>query len=145
MEKIKLITNCKKYQICDENDKELGVIEVDVTDFNFFTRAKEAEKAIENALQELKALTQNNVMSNEEKLVEFSKLDTKVKAQINFMFDYDVSSVVFGNKHCLSFGNGEMFLHRFLKAVVPAIKRDIANEQNKSRQKIQKYTKRYHK
>lgn len=142
MEKIKISTNRKEYQICDENDNELGVIKVDVTDFNFFTRTKETEAVIEKTLRELEELAAKGI-SNEDKLIEFTKLDEKIKKQLNYMFDYDVSSVVFGNQHCLSLGNGEFFLERFMSAIVPVIKNDIAKEQMKSKQKISKYTKGY--
>lgn len=142
MEKIKISTNRKEYQICDENDNELGVIKVDVTDFNFFARTKETEAVVEKTLRELEELAAKEI-SNEDNLMEFTKLDEKIKKQLNYMFDYDVSSVVFGNQHCLSLGNGELFLERFMTAIVPVIKNDIAKEQRKSKQKISKYTKGY--
>ena len=54
MEQIKIDSNVKKYQIVDENDTELGVIQIDTTDFAFFTRVKSAEKSIKEKLQQFK-------------------------------------------------------------------------------------------
>lgn len=142
MEKIKIERNTKQYLLVDQNDNELGVIEIDVTDFDFFNRTKKAEKNISEILEKLKNLKEQSVQT-EEAFEQLAVYDRTVKEQLNMMFDYDVSSVVFGNRNCLSIGNGETFVARFMEAILPAIKKDIEKEQKKSVQKMSKYTKGY--
>lgn len=142
MEKIKISSSAKEYLLVDENDNELGVIRVDVTDFDFFNRAKEAEKNITEIMKRMEQL-QGEHVKTEEAFEQLAVCDREIKEQLNDMFDYDVSSVVFGNKNCLSIGDGETFVARFMKAVLPAIKKDIEKEQKKSLQKMSKYTKGY--
>lgn len=142
MEKIKISSNEKQYMVVDEHDEEMGVIKIDVTDFEFFNRTKEAEKKITEAVKKLEQLQKQNV-AVEEAFAELSVLDKEVKEQLNQMFNYDVSSVVFGNKNCLSIADGKMLVARFMEAIVPVIKRDIEKEQKKSVQKMSKYTKGY--
>lgn len=142
MEKIKISSNAKEYLLVDENDNELGVVRVDVTDFGFFNRAKEAEKNITEIMERMEQL-QRQHMETEEVFEQLAVYDKEVKEQLNMMFDYDVSSVVFGNKNCLSIGNGETFVARFMNAILPVIKKDIEKEQKKSVQKMSKYTKGY--
>lgn len=142
MEKIKISSSAKEYLLVDENDNELGTIRVDVTDFGFFNRAKEAEKNITEIMKRMEQLQRQHV-GTEEAFEQLAQYDKEVKEQMNLMFDYDVSSVVFGNKNCLSIGNGETFIARFLKAILPVIKKDIEKEQKKSVQKMSKYTKGY--
>lgn len=142
MEKIQIRSNVKEYQITDENDNELGVIRIDTTDFGFYNRTEEAGKRINEILKRFEAMCKTD-MTTEQRFEKLAEFDKEVKAELNKMFDYDVSSVVFGNKNCLSFGNGELFIKRFLGAVIPIIKKDVEKEQKITKQKMAKYTKRY--
>ena len=144
MEKIKVNGNVKEYMIVNEKDEELGVIRINMTDFDFFNRTKEAEKQIMSIMQRFKELHGKN-LETEEIFASISELDKEIKEQLNYMFDYDVSSVVFGNTNCLSIGDGQPFVTRFLQSIIPVIKRDIEKENRQSKQKMSKYTKRYHK
>ena len=144
MEKIKVSGKVKEYMIVNEKDEELGVIRINVTDFDFFNRTKEAEKQIMSIMNRFKGLHGKN-LETEEIFASISELDKEIKEQLNYMFDYDVSSVVFGNTNCLSIGDGQPFVTRFLQSIIPAIKRDIEKENRQSKQKMSKYTKRYHK
>ena len=144
MEKIKVSGKVKEYMIVNEKDEALGVIRVNVTDFEFFNRVKQAEVHIMDVVNRFKNL-HDQQMQTEEKFAKLSELDKEVKEQLNYMFDYDVSSVVFGNTNCLSIGDGLPFVTRFLQSIIPAIKRDLEKESRQSRQKMSKYTKRYHK
>nr|DAE13838.1 MAG TPA: hypothetical protein [Siphoviridae sp. ctLNL10] len=143
MEQIKIDSNVKKYQIVDENDNELGVIQIDTTDFSFFTRVKSAENSIKEKLQHFKDIIAEKNSDYDDKLDEIEKLDVEIKAQINYMFGSDVSSIVFGNKNCLSIGKGELFLERFMNAILPVIKQDIKRERAISEERIAKYTGEY--
>ncbi len=143
MEQIKIDSNVKKYQIVDENDTELGVIQIDTTDFAFFTRVKSAEKSIKEKLQQFKDIIAAENIEFDNKLDEIAKLDLEIKSEINYMFGSDVSSVVFGCKNCLSIGSGELFLERFMDAILPVIKQDIKRERTVSEARIAKYTGEY--
>ena len=142
MEQIKINTNLKSYQIVDENDEELGVIKINVTDFDFFNRAKEAEKKISEIMERFEQFRKEH-LSIEDTFEQLAVFDKEIKEQLDNMFDYDVSSIVFGNKNCLSITDGELFVNQFMNAILPMIKKDMAKEHEKSQKKISKYLEGY--
>lgn len=144
MEKIKVSSKVKEYMVVNELDEELGIIRINVTDFDFFNRVKQAEVRIMDVVKRFKELHSQNLQT-EETFVKLSELDKEIKKQLNYMFDYDVSSVVFANTNCLSIGDGQPFVTRFLQSIIPVIKRDIEKENRQSKQKMSKYTKGYRK
>lgn len=141
MEKIRVNGNLKEYMIVNEFDEELGVIRIDPSDFGIAQRIDDAQKKINEFLDQA-----NSINTDGEDAVEkITSIDKGIKEEINNIFNYDVSSVVFGKTHCLSLQNGVSFVERVLDAIVPVVEVAIKKEMNASKNRVDKYTKQYHK
>ena len=97
MEKIVIQSGKKVYQIVDERDRELGVIEIDPADVGIIKRAEDAKKRI--------MLQIDSVKDIDTKAKDFAdkvnKADEEIKAALNDMFNYDISSLVGRHTVCL--------------------------------------------
>lgn len=140
MEQIKINSSIKKYQIVDENGDELGVVQVNTTDVNFCDRVKNAEKVVNSAIASVQNIGD---MNPEERITTLVKADKQIKEQLDYMFDYKVSDIVFGNRNCLSLSGGEMPIVQFMDGILPYIKQSIIEERRRSEEKIGKYTRGY--
>ena len=143
MERISVKSTKKQYLVVDQYDNELGVVEIDLTDTNI---AKRADTAKENILAYIdEAATIADEEDKDTAIDKISEIDEKIKQEINILFNYDVSSVVFGATHCLSTSNGVTFVENFLEAVTPIIEEEFDKEAKAASARISKYTERYHK
>lgn len=142
MEKIKINTGVKQYAIEDENEKTIGVVSVNVTDFNIIGRISKAEKNI-MALVERVQKEVPNAQTMEEKGKLMADIDAAIKKELDYMFDSNVSENVFGNKSCLSVCGGQLLITNFLTGIMPAIERDIKKAKLDSLKRMDKYLKEY--
>ena len=143
MERISVKSTKKQYLVVDQYDNELGVIEIDPTDSNI---AKRGEFAKQNILAYIDEATKIAGTEDKDSAIDkISEIDEKIKQEINVLFNYDVSSVVFGATHCLSTSNGVTFVENFLEAVTPIIEKEFEKEAQASSSRVSKYTERYHK
>ena len=142
MERIKIQSTRKQYLVVDQYDNELGVIAIDPSDTNI---AKRAVTAKDNILAYIDEASQIVDEKNKENVIdELAAIDEKIKEEINTIFNYDVSAIVFGNIHCLSTSNGITFVENFLEAVTPIIEKEFEREFQAASNRISKYTERYH-
>lgn len=138
MAAIKIETGFKTYDIEDTNGKVLGQIEVNTSDINFFSRAKETQKYIEDIISDIdesKELTEDEIVG---KITEY---DNIIKEKVDELFNSNVSDTVFGNQNVFNTHNGVTFVERFFKSIVPVIAKDIKTELEKSQKNVEKYTK----
>ncbi len=143
MERIQIKSTKKQYLIVDQYGNELGVIVIDPSDTNM---AKRAEAAKDNILAYINEASQIADDKNEESIIDrIAENDKKIKEEINTIFNYDVSSVIFGDTHCLSTSNGVTFVENFLDAVTPVIEQEFEKEFQAASSRISRYTERYHK
>ena len=143
MERIQIQSTRKQYLVVDQYDNELGVIAIDPSDTNI---AKRAVTAKDNILAYIDEASQIVDEKNKENVIdELAAIDEKIKEEINTIFNYDVSAIVFGNIHCLSTSNGITFVENFLEAVTPIIEKEFEREFQATSNRISKYTERYHK
>lgn len=139
MSSIKISTGLKVYDIEDENGNIRGQISFNPSDMNFFPRANEMYTRIMQAVDEIEMLPDD--MSETDVIQKMEEYDTRIKQEINTLFDDDnTSQVVFGNQSCFNTLNGESFIERFLDAFMPIIKKEFEAEQKKSAKRISKYT-----
>jgi hypothetical protein len=131
------------YKTYSINGDESKVIRVNVTDFNLLKRLEEAQDNIERELARYGDIEINpdGSSANEDTISLVAYMDAYIKKQIDYIFDSDISSVVFGNSSCLSMSGGEMFFARFLDAIVPEIEAAVKEEQKASQKRVSKYTK----
>lgn len=142
MERLQIETGIKKYEIVDENGDVLGVIRIDPKDFNMYERVEIAGKNIEELMNAAIKIADGDGadLIKETRIVE---LDEKIKEQLNYLFDYDVSSVIFGNKNCLNLNHSVPFIQRFLDMIIPVVKNVVEEEQKESSERVKKYTSQY--
>lgn len=143
MERIKVQSTKKQYQVVDQYDNELGVVLIDTSDTNM---AKRAAVAKENILAYINEATK--VVDNEDEksaIDRITEIDNKIKEEVNKLFNYDVSSVVFGATNCLSTSGGVTFVENFLSAITPIIEKEFEQEYKAASARVNKYTERYHK
>lgn len=121
----------KEYSI---NGDESRILRINTSDMNFITRMNKAEKELQKIADKCNSATAENAIET------LSYLDNEVRKQINYVFDGDVSDIIFGNTNCISISGGKPIFENFLEAVLPIIKEDISTEQKKIERKVSKYT-----
>lgn len=135
MNNLNFDTGYKEYSI---NGDEGKVIRIDTTDFALFDRAQKAAKNIDKLSDNYR---QAKVETDEQANELFVKVDKDIREQINNIFGYDVSSVVFGITNCMSITkSGHMLFENFLNAVIPVIKNDMQEAVDKQNKRVEKYT-----
>lgn len=136
MTSLKFDDGYKEYSI---NGDESRVIRINTTDFAIFDRIKKAMSNIDDISKKYKnAEPKTDDEANEL----FVSVDKRVREQINYIFDSDVSSVAFGNTNCFSivFSNKQPLFYNFLNAIIPTIRSDIEKVMSKSNKNVSKYT-----
>lgn len=136
----------KEYSI---NGDESKIIRVNLSDFSIIERIKTAYDEIEIATttnEEVDLKTDGTPVSELDKAAEIVKgINDTIKRQIDYIFNSEVSAMVFGNQSPLSMVGGIPLYERFLMSVTPVIQAEIMAEQKASQKRINKYTKVYHK
>lgn len=132
------------------NNDPNKVIRFNPSDFSILERFNAAQKKIDEAYKNINEYIKiNNDGSPGDELEEtaeaISKVNELVREQVDYIFDSNVSSAVFGNQSPLSMVKGVPFFERFISAAQPFIEREIVAEQKASQKRIEKYTKVYHK
>ncbi len=133
------------YREYDINGDPNRIIKVDTADYGLIERFEEAERRIKAQLDKYKGIKikpdGSAEMSDEAACKAVAQLSKTIKEAINYIFDYEVSSVVFGNRSPLSTRKGVPLYERFMNAMMPIIQADIEAEAKESNKRIQKYTK----
>lgn len=124
----------KEYSI---NGDESRILRIKMTDYAIFDRFTKGMKQIDKIAKEYENSTANTF---DEANNLFVSVDRKIRKQIDFIFDGDVSDIIFGNTNCISIAGGKPIFENFLEAVLPVIKEDISTEQKKIERKVSKYT-----
>lgn len=139
MAKLTLNTGVKTYEIEDENGKSLGEISIYPNDFNIGKRIKESIPKIESYINSAEQIADEN---EEEAIDKITDIDNKIKAQLDYLFNADVSQTVFKGLHCLNVnsGNGKYFIENFLDMIIPVINKELDKSMKASQKRIDKYT-----
>ncbi len=133
------------YKEYDINGDPNRIIKVDTADYGLIERFEEAEKRIKAQLDKYKGVKikpdGSAEMSDEAACKAIEELSSTIRDAIDYIFDYKVSPVVFGNRSPLSTRNGVPLYERFINAIMPIIQADIEAEAQKTNKRIQKYSK----
>ena len=129
----------EQIEVVDQYGNQLGILEIDLSDFNFLKRAETCEKNIETLMDEAKKIAADKTDGDAAVVDQITSLDEKMKKELDTMFDYGVSGVVFGNIHCMSMRNGVPFIERFLDTILPICKDVIKKESDESNKRVAKY------
>lgn len=119
------------------------VIYIQPSDFNINLRNMQARQKISELLEEL----DNAKPETEEAFADLlDKIDTEVKAQVDHIFNYDVSAVVFGLcSPLMSLKSGKSYIEEFLEAIAPIIEETSKKAAKASEKRIAKHTGKYDK
>lgn len=119
------------------NGNESRVITINPTDFGILTRFEEAEPKIEKIIED----AQNKETGDKKDGVKLlAELDKKLKEMVDFIVGSPVSDIVFGNTNCISLAGGSYIFMNFLEAYISYLEPKIKGEFEKSKAKIEKYT-----
>ncbi|CRZ34926.1 hypothetical protein DFR55_10982 [Herbinix hemicellulosilytica] len=139
MEKLRIQTGVKTYEIEDENGNVLGTINIYPRDFNIGKRAKEAQKKIEEYINEAEILAVEN---EEDAIDKITEIDNKIKEQLDYIFNSKVSETVFKGLHCLDVvaSTGKYFIESFLDTILPVLSKELDAAVKASEKNIEQYT-----
>ena len=139
MASIKVETGLKTYDIEDENGNIRGQIIINPSDVNFIPRARKMKDAIQEHVKKAEELAKKEGLTEDDIIAQIASIDADIKAEINKLFNADVSDIIFGEQSCLNTLNGVSFVERFIKAVMPIIEAEFTEEQRKSAERVNKY------
>lgn len=131
MKNLNVNIGVKEYSVNGDTSR---ILRVNTTDINILTRLDKAETEL------MKIASQYENIGEEITVEVITDLDTKVREQVDYIFDGKVSDIIFGNTNCISVAGGQPIFMNFLDVILPVIKSDIVEEQEKSEKKISKYT-----
>lgn len=116
-------------------------IYVQASDFNIKVRARQAQKNIGALLEEIDKANPENEDAFTDVLED---IDKKVREQINFIFNSDVSAPVFGAcSPLMTLSNGKSYVEAFLDAIIPELERIAKKAAEASEKRISKHTRKY--
>ena len=140
MARLQINTGTKSYEIEDENGKLLGTIIIYPNDFNLGKRVKDAEKKILALVESAELIANDESKSNEDVANDIYDLDCKIKEQLDYMFNNNVSETVFKGLNCLNLNKGKYFIERFIEMIVPVITKELEASAKASNNRIDKYS-----
>lgn len=127
------------------NGDENRVIRFNPSDVAMLKRLNEAKDKILEAMNVKKDIELDEEGKPIESLENASKIvghiDDTIKEQINYIFNYEVADVVFGNQSPMANINGLPLYVRFMDSIKPVIEKAMKEENEKSRKRVEKYTK----
>ncbi len=117
------------------------VIYIHATDFNIKVRAQKAKTEINKMLTEL----DNAKPENDEAFADILEdIDKRIREQINYIFDYDVSQPVFGAcSPLMALKNGKSYIEAFLEAIIPELEKIAEKAAKASEKRINKHAGKY--
>lgn len=140
MARLQINTGAKNYEIEDEKTgKLLGVITIYPNDINIAKRIEAAEKNIIALVNEAELLANDESMNEDDIIKNIYELDTKVKKELDAMFNSKVSETVFKGLNCFNLNNGKYFIERFLEMILPVITKELEASVKASNNRIDKY------
>lgn len=147
IQEIVVDTGLVKYAIREKTTKEyLGVIAFNPADFNILKRFDDAKKKIEKAQLNINEDIELDDSGNP-KEIEYIKIVNKVNKiicdAIDYIFDAQISKIVFGNKSPLAIIGGKLLFEVFLEAVQPIIQNRVGESMKNTEIKTSKYTSKY--
>ena len=135
MRNLEINKGYKEYTI---NGDEAKVIRVKTTDFSLIDNLRNFEKKVITVAEELDEL--KNTDDADVILEKIKAADKKVKAELDMIFDDNVSEVVFGSMNCLSYTDGQPVAYGFIEAIIPEIEKDLKAEGKAAQKRIEKYS-----
>lgn len=117
---VEFINFDKGFKTYGLNGDENNVIRVNLSDRNIFKRAEE----LKTLAEEFKSRVSDGM--TEQQL--HDELETLLREKVDYVFGKGTADAVFGDMSCQTVANdkGEIVLETFIHAIMPLIKRDMA-------------------
>ena len=132
MQNINFETGIKSFTI---NNDESKVIRFNPSDIGLIHRIEESIKAVEKESKKYEDVQMDG--ATEKKLSNF------IYKQIDYIFNSNVSDIVFEGTSPLTTIGGVPYYFKFIEAVKPIIEQEIIKEKQASEERIKKYTSKY--
>lgn len=130
----------KSYEI---NGDPQRVIRIDTADYGLIERLRNAEKNINAEMhkyENIKIKSDGSADVDDETAADgIRDLGKFICGQFDYIFNSEVSGVLFGTASPLSTRGGVPLFERVFNAIVPIIETDIKSEQKKAEARIKKY------
>lgn len=130
----------KSYEI---NGDPQRVIRIDTADYGLIERLRNAEKNINAEMhkyENVKIKSDGSADVDDETAADgIRDLGEFICGQFDYIFNSEVSDVLFGTASPLSTRGGVPLFERVFNAIVPIIETDIKSEQKKAEARIKKY------
>jgi hypothetical protein len=126
----------------DEKGNSMGIVSFNPKDINLLERLKTGFTRIEEKVNSIEHIEDLN---EDENIKIYKECDNFVKEELNKIFDYDVSSILFGNNSSFSSHGGSYWIMQFIEGITPIIQTEIKKELKASENRVSKYTKDYEK
>lgn len=138
-------TGRKEYNLKDQNGNIIGKIQVNPNDPNFVARMNNFVNKYAELADKADKVDEYFGVGDLDKASEtMLELDNEIKAEVDILFDDEISKVVFKGCNCLATVNGVPFIERFINAILPEFKNMINRERQAQNQRVSKYTQNYH-
>ncbi|MFV0344209.1 MAG: hypothetical protein ACK5JH_15205 [Anaerocolumna sp.] len=133
------------YKSFSINNDENKVIKFSPADYGILERFSKARKTIVEAVENLEKdvhLKSDGTTIDEidEAGALIAQVNKLINDQIDYIFNAEVSNMVFGRQSPISSVKGIFLFERFLDAVSPILQKEITEEQKASQKRIKKYT-----
>lgn len=116
----------------NQNGELVGTIYINPSDFNIIERAEQAQSRIKDLLEKLE--------TDGESTEKIKQIDKDIREQVDKIFNYEVSSTIFKNSHCLSMKNGITYVERLIDGMLQVIQKILETEVKESNDRMSKYT-----
>ena len=137
MASINISTNKKEIEIIRDGE-HVGNIYFSPSDVAILSRMRKARER----LPEIKMVPDDDV---DKALDEAERVDTEVRALIDYIFDYPCSDVVFGSGFSFTTENGASAVEMFLNGALEIISEAIGTEAKAAEERQAKYLEKYRK
>ena len=122
------------------NNDENKVIWFNPADVNIISRLKKASEELSLLAEDTKPSDDIDVV-----VTELERLDGEIRRQMDCIFDYPVSDIVFGATSPMATIKGVPYFERFLNAVLPVLEQEMKDEYKAMEKRLGKYTEKYKK
>lgn len=129
-------------EVFDSRKKSLGLLLIDPNDLNIFDRLEKAEVIINKATNEVDELIKKNA-KDRDIAAAVKRADDKIKKELDYIFDYDVSDTIFKNTNCLSTHRGVPMIEDFINKIMPVLSDVTGTELKVNQRNIRKHTSKY--
>lgn len=133
----------KEFRINGDNNR---VLKLHTSDTNIIPRLNKGYKELNNLVQEMTALNAEDIESEEdfEKLAEqLQTLDKKMREQLDYIFDSNVSEVCAPVGSMCDLKDGKFQFEHILESLAPLYEKAFTTELGKLRQNVTKHTAKY--